>query len=104
MEHKCPYCGGQLSTESIESDMAEVTSPTARAVFRTMAPRAGKWFTTDELADAVWAADPNGGPDHWRTCIAHAIRINKGRLHDWRIESRRGPGGGYRIVHQERCA
>jgi hypothetical protein len=99
----CPCCG-QLVTEAVRDPKVVLAlvhlSPLQRRIADVLARRFGRWCTPAVLADAVYADDPDGGPEHARIAIAVHTGFLRKRLEKTPldIEGLRGAAGGRRMV------
>jgi DNA-binding response OmpR family regulator len=99
----CPCCG-QLVTEAVRDPKVVLDivhlSPIERRIAEALARRLGHWWLTDDLVNAVYADDANGGPEHARQVVDVGVWRLKRQLADTPllIEGIRGRGGGRRMV------
>lgn len=107
----CPCCGGPLppSGATWNNDARTLVTP-AGAVFFTplearivdalwRARRSGRWLSREDLMDAMYADDPEGGSDCVKTVAVYIWRIRRrtGSL-PVAIESQTWRTGCYRLV------
>lgn len=86
----CPSCGRPfVDGWTIEEQIvATGLTPIEAEIVRVLARSKGHWITCDRIADFVYAADPNGGPENGANCIAsHLWKIRK-KLTRFTIEGR----------------
>lgn len=99
----CPCCG-QSVTEAVRDPKVVLAlvhlSPLQRRIADALARRFGRWCAPTDLADAVYADDPDGGPEYARTSIAVHTAVLRKRLEKTPldIEGLRGAAGGRRMV------
>jgi hypothetical protein len=63
-EHKCPCCGQQIDGEVPAKALASVPlRPTARRIIDALASVYPRGLSARQIADRVYADDPNGGPE-----------------------------------------
>lgn len=93
----CPCCGQVVMPDAIPG--AEDGSPTFRRIVAVLHRAGGHWLPGVDLADAVYADDPDGGPETALSTISVIIRRDRHRLRGWRIEGR--ARHGYRLVPSE---
>jgi hypothetical protein len=88
----CPYCGQALLPE------LRVTGRERRRLVEILARRP-EGMTRRELADWLYADDPNGGPEN---TLAVCQLVHQARLQlceqGYTIISDRGPGAHYRLA------
>lgn len=69
----CPTCGSATTPDSVQAELPPGLVELLNELRR--AGRAG--ITTRRLADRLWAADPNGGPDDAEKAVrARVARLN----------------------------
>lgn len=69
----CPTCGAPLADVRVERDLP----PALRALLSEIRRAGELGITTRKLADRLWAADPNGGPDDAEKAVrARVARLN----------------------------
>lgn len=69
----CPTCGAPLADVQVERDLP----PGLRALLGEIRRAGELGITTRRLADRLWAADPNGGPDDAEKAVrARVARLN----------------------------
>lgn len=83
----CPTCGRQLQGSMPIHLAAAMMPPVMERIVLVLASAGG--LSRRELADRVYADDPDGGPDTAENCISSTINIYRGRLAatGWRIRS-----------------
>jgi len=88
----CPYCGQALPPE------LRVTGRERRRLVEILARRP-HGMTRRELADWLYADDPNGGPENtFAVCqLVHQARLQLA-AQGYTIISDRGPGAHYRLA------
>lgn len=81
----CPTCGAPMPDVPVEA-LAAAATPIGARIVRAVARRPG--IGAEDLASAVYADDPDGGPDWGESVVRTVIcRMNK-----------RWSGMGYRVV------
>lgn len=98
---KCPCCGfREGSGNPLEIARTLRLNKSERAMFGVFASRFGAFLSTRELADAVYADHPDGGPEHADSCIHVAMSRFKSKVaaSGLEIDTQPGPGGGRRMV------
>ena len=91
---RCPCCGqfippkvGALDNMRVKKRIYEFIARNPQGVSR------------DEIMDAAYADDPDGGPESVNVISVHVLRINKILEHEGvRIQSTRGPHATYRLA------
>lgn len=109
---KCPCCGSDMALRPPVEALAYLScgSVAKRAVEALLSiyPRT---ITKRQLADMVYASDPNGGPDDAENSLSVSLCIANRRLKmmGWRIGTLKNKGGrgghgvnsiGFRTVNQ----
>ena len=89
-ERHCPGCGRPLVV-----DVDESLTPTQRRILDVLKRRGSA--SADELRDALWSDDPDGGPDNTSTLHAHIWHLNQ-RLKSRGLRVRASRWSGYRII------
>ena len=96
----CPCCGQPVPPGRLQALRSLDLTPRQRALVDTLAARMGEWVATDRLADAVYADDPDGGPQNPNQIVADQIYHMGDVLSaaGYAIEAYRGgsSGGSYR--------
>lgn len=91
----CPCCGQSMAATDPRDVLATVRlSPMERRLCEYLAERFGKWIDREKIEDAVYADDPNGGPENANQCIRwFAFRANRKLApHGLTVESQLGQG------------
>lgn len=92
----CPTCGREFAPE------IDVGGTVRQRVFDTIARHTARGgIGRRELVDAIYADDPNGGPDTDKCVTVHVYHINqlfKKRGLSLRIRSTGGIGAVYRLL------
>ncbi len=93
----CPTCGGALADLPLPFLKAAV-SPMMGRILDVVVRRPG--IDGVDLAAAVYADDPDGGPDWARNSVGVTIWRNNKRLAPlgWCCKGHKGRGGGYSLV------
>ena len=92
----CPTCGAPLPDVPVEAMRAALTRSQAvilDAVIRTPG------LSVERVADALYGADPNGGPENAAGVVRQQVckaNVRLARM-GWRITGKDG-GQGYRLV------
>lgn len=91
----CPCCGQPVADVPPEAVMP---SPLRRRLVDLVRRRPG--ITVEALADALYADDPDGGPENGTLAVRSVIRHANATLrqHGWRIARSRVWGAGYRLM------
>ena len=89
-ERHCPGCGRHLVV-----DVDESLTPTQRRILDVLKRRGSA--SADELRDALFSDDPDGGPDNTSTLHAHIWHLNQ-RLKSRGLRVRASRWSGYRII------
>jgi hypothetical protein len=88
----CPSCGQPVIPAAGLS-----LPPIKTRIFETVRRRPG--VDTESLREAVWANDPNGGPENRKAIHVHVNQLNR-LLRRRGVVVRHDRGlGGYRIKH-----
>jgi hypothetical protein len=86
----CPACGQVVIPDGLR------LPPTKRRIFEAVQRRPG--ISADELRAAVWADDPNGGPEDRKVIHVHVHQLNRLLAPlGIRVRAPFGAGAGYRI-------
>jgi DNA-binding response OmpR family regulator len=102
----CPCCS-QVVTSAVRDPSIVLAlvhlSPLERKIAGALARRFGRWWSPNDLVDAVYADDVDGGPETARTAIAVHIATLRRRLArtPLTIEGMKGSGGGRRMVWRD---
>ena len=90
MVKTCPHCGSITETVLFRS-------PIHRRIYNYLLTHQGA--SRSDVIAAVWAEDPNGGPEAVSTVSVHINRMNKQlREKGLQIQGNLGREGGYRIL------
>lgn len=97
----CPCCGfrdGSGNPKEIAKTLR--LTKAERAMFGVFASRFGSFLTAQDIASAVYADDPNGGPLWADSCVAVFMGNfrTKLRAKGLDIEARLGRQGGRRMI------
>ena len=94
----CPCCHREMPEEEFQrAERRKAVQGAVQGRVLEKLERSAQFIPGRELADHVYALDPNGGPDNPEICIHHAVKSLNKRLpaKGWMIRSRIGRGGGY---------
>lgn len=94
---KCPCCGGEMEGGSPEVVLDAGLTPLEMAIMTPLVKAYPRGMTARQLADIVYAEDPNGGPLQADRCIAvHMFYIRaKIKPLGWHVGGVRGRGTRY---------
>lgn len=102
MTLKCPCCGNAIEKFSLETLSEAALQPQEKTIVDTLAKAYPRKVSRFALVDALYGADPNGGPE--RPDVVLQVRISnlrkKLRPLGWNVSSAvDGPGShaGYRL-------
>lgn len=92
---KCKYCGHPIHNENLERDL----TPHQRNFYNILQKAGSAGLQAQDIADRLWAHDPNGGPVWARNCVSvMKRRINtKLRKHKIQVVTTVGAGHYYRL-------
>lgn len=77
----CPCCGHALNAKAARQIVAEIGLGTnTRKIVDDLVAHFGMWRTRQELADAAYADDPDGGPDTAIACVSNFISDARPKL------------------------
>ena len=97
MTHTCPCCGA-ASPEPIKTEQAaRELPPVQSAILRVLATEFGEFIPTAKIAKAVWAYDPQGGPDGYSVSICQAVKRMQPRLAEHGLAAEAMRFRGYRV-------
>jgi DNA-binding response OmpR family regulator len=90
----CPHCGAPTAGQLIE-----VRGPLQARVANILLRNFERWVSSARLVDAVYAGDPNGGPDFAASSVRVSIKALRTQMRPQglTIESRHASGWGYRM-------
>jgi hypothetical protein len=91
----CPHCGQPVADVPPE---AVALSPLRRRLVDLVRRRPG--ITVEGLAEALYADDPDGGPEDGVRAVRSVVRHANAALrpHGWRVARARVWGAGYRLT------
>lgn len=100
--HECPCCGGQVEAPTVDAAIARCSlKPLEASILRAVWRGKGHPVRTEQIFDAMYADDPDGGPsvssmysDFWRTLHRLRQRISGSGIS---VESA-GNGRGFRLT------
>lgn len=77
----CPCCGQTVERPSFTSvGNALRLSRRERLIFERLARASGSWVTRDQLADATFVDQADGGPDDADACVRQAVKMLRRKL------------------------
>lgn len=102
MSNACPCCGAPVPVDAWDEALAQL-SPQQRRIAEIVARRPG--LPADDLAQAVHAGDPDGGPLTAARCVMTQIHRVNAKLGGtgFRISAGRGRRWGYRVETGDRA-
>lgn len=100
----CECCGQPI----VKADEAVITqaklSPSERAFFRAVARGKGREVSLSAIHDAIWGANPNGGPDAADGIMRRHASIVRSKVAPFGFGIVAVYGIGYRLIELEVAA
>jgi len=99
---QCPCCGGHIEAAPIER-VASVVSPKMARLIRRLTKTPNVFVSAADLVAYINRDDIFGGPLNYAQSISNMIAYHQPKLQKlgWRIETHRGPYGGYRLATKD---
>lgn len=95
MSVSCPCCGAEMHTPGLSALRYIRVTTLQRQVLDVLINAFPRTLSTRQIADRVYADDPNGGPDKAEGCIEVSLyRIRKVIKHVGWTAGTSGPHGG----------
>jgi hypothetical protein len=96
MPDTCPCCGRptQSDGDAVAYGRALMLSPHERVLFDRMGRSLGQWLPPATLIDALYADDPDGGPDKAPMALAAVVYGLRRKLRSTGLAIETAPGRG----------
>lgn len=98
---RCPCCGSALSDRVSLDDLPDHFTGNMTAILRAL--RYGAALSINELCDAVYADDPEGGPEGAFDSVKATLTRFRPRLRalGWNVKASGGPGSRFRLIPED---